>query len=243
MFTIKKHIPNFVTSLNVTCGVLGITQAFAGNLQTAFIFMLGAALADYLDGFTARMLSVVSPMGKELDSLCDMVSFGVLPGMMLFKLMAACGGPDGILGYAPLLIPIFSALRLAKFNIDPRQGENFIGLATPACAMICASVCQIVITSPGSGIETLCSTAWFIPVLSAVLSLLLVCELPMFSMKIKKGAAKSITAERAVFFAAAAVAIVITAILRLNWAAAVLMIFSAYILENLAAWPFQNKNK
>ena len=121
---IVKHIPNTITSMNLFCRLMGVIFTFKGDFQTAFILMLAAAACDFCDGFAARMLNAYSDMGKELDSLADMVSFGALPALMLHRMMIYTG-EDGILSYVPLLIGVFSALRLAKFNIDTRQSESF----------------------------------------------------------------------------------------------------------------------
>ena len=135
---IVKHIPNTITSTNLLCGVLGVICTLKGSLDTAFILMLAAAVCDFCDGLAARLLKAYSELGKQLDSLADMVSFGVLPSLMMYSLMVQAQG-DSWICYVPLLIAVFSALRLAKFNIDERQSDSFIGLATPACAIICGS--------------------------------------------------------------------------------------------------------
>ena len=180
---IVKHIPNTITSMNLLCGVLGVMSALKGNLDTAFYLMLIGALCDFCDGLSARLLKAYSDLGKELDSLADMVSFGVLPALMMNRLMADIHG-DSLLCYIPLLIAVFSALRLAKFNIDTRQSENFIGLATPSCALLVGSLIYSAESFPQlDGI--LAANTYIIPVISVILSLLLVSEIPMFSFKFK----------------------------------------------------------
>ena len=240
--SIVKYIPNMITSMNLLCGVLGVISTFNGRMDLAFCLMLGAAVCDFFDGFSARMLKAYSDIGKELDSLSDMVSFGVLPAVMMFCLMKGQGGsctsescPACWLCYIPLIIAVFSALRLAKFNVDERQTESFIGLATPSCAMLCGSLAYYVTKCPESTLAAWAATKWSIPVLSVIMSALLVCEIPMFSMKFKKGAdgKVKIGTERLVFAACALVEIIMTVILKQNWSFAIILIFLTYIIMNL----------
>ena len=124
--------------MNLLCGTIGVICAFEGRLDAAFLLMIAAAVCDFCDGLSARMLNAYSPVGKELDSLSDLVSFGLLPAVMLREGSIAAG-LTGIWTYVPLLLVVFSALRLAKFNIDDSQTETFRGLSTPASAMITGS--------------------------------------------------------------------------------------------------------
>ena len=133
---IIRHIPNTITSLNLLSGCFATIFALQGNFTTAFLCIIAGAVCDFCDGLAARALKAYSPMGKELDSLADMVTFGVAPAMIMYRFQAEAN----FLVYLPLLIAVFSGLRLAKFNIDTRQSENFIGLATPSCALICGSL-------------------------------------------------------------------------------------------------------
>lgn len=231
---IIKHIPNTITSMNLLCGVLGVIFTFDGRFDLAFYMMLAAAVCDFCDGLSARLLNAYSPLGKELDSLADMVSFGVLPALMTYKLMS------GILGghplcYVPLLIAVFSALRLAKFNIDERQSDNFIGLATPACAMICGSFAYYITNDPSSVLYSLAENLFFIPVASLILCLLLVSEIPMFSMKFKKNvkAGTPIHKQRVGFAGVIVVVCVLTILLGLNWSFIILLTFVSYIIMNI----------
>lgn len=215
--------------MNLLCGALGVIFTFQGALDIAFYLMLAAAVCDFLDGFAARMLNAYSPMGKELDSLADVVSFGLLPSLMLHRRLVE-GGMTGIWIYIPLVICIFSALRLAKFNVDDRQSENFLGLPTPACAMWCGSL----IYAADHGVMSMANLlhdTYLIPVASVVLALLLVCEIPMFSFKFKKGSANNRT--RLIFVAIVAVFAIAVLILKINWAYIVLLAFTLYILWNL----------
>ena len=231
---IVKHIPNTITSLNLLCGVLGVICSLEGRIDYAFYLMLAAAVFDFCDGFSARLLKAYSDIGKELDSLSDMVSFGVLPSVMLYCLMGDLN-PDCWLRLVPLLIAVFSGLRLAKFNVDERQTENFIGLATPSCAILCGSISYYVTRCPESTIAVWAGVKWSIPVLSVILAALLVSEIPMFSMKFKKGddGKVKIGTHRIIFAVCALIEIILTIILKQNWSFAVILIFLTYILMNL----------
>ncbi len=186
---IVKHIPNTITSMNLLCGVIGVICTFGGRFDIAFYMILGAAVFDFCDGLSARALNAYSELGKQLDSLSDMVSFGVLPAMILYRLMAELSG-ESLLNFSPLGIAVFSGLRLAKFNIDERQSENFIGLATPSCAILCGALAHYIYCTPDSFLTAWASGKIFIPVLSVCLSALLVSEISMFSLKFKKGQQK-----------------------------------------------------
>lgn len=226
---IVKHVPNTITSMNLLCGVLGVIFTFQGALDIAFYLMLAAAVCDFMDGFAARMLNAYSDMGKELDSLADLISFGLLPSLMLHRRLIE-GGVTGFVAYIPLVICVFSALRLAKFNVDDRQGENFIGLPTPACAMWCGSL----IYSADHGVMSMANIlhdTYLIPIASVVLAFLLICEIPMFSFKFKKGSAYNRI--RFYFIGIVAFFAIATLILKINWAYIVLLTFTAYILMNM----------
>lgn len=126
---ISSYIPNTITCLNIASGCIAIALAFAGKFDWASVAICAAALFDFVDGAAARKLKAYSPMGKELDSLCDVVSFGVAPAAMVYQLLPAPAN------YFALAIPVCGALRLAKFNIDTRQTNGFIGLPIPANAL------------------------------------------------------------------------------------------------------------
>ena len=229
---IIKHIPNTITSMNLLCGALGVISAFNGDLETAFYLMLAGAVCDFCDGLAARLLNAYSPMGKELDSLADLITFGFLPSIMLYKCMDIYH-PGQWYCYVPLIIVVFSALRLAKFNVDDRQSENFIGLATPACAMICGSFTIVAHLDIYNIAGAMTESTWMIPAASVILSLLLVSGIPMFSMKFKKGAAADVKWMRISFLAVSIVAFAATLILGQHFSHAVLFIFLAYILLNI----------
>jgi CDP-diacylglycerol--serine O-phosphatidyltransferase len=141
---IKAHIPNTITCLNLVCGCISIMSSLNGNLTLAALWIVVAAIFDFCDGLSARLLKVTSVIGKELDSLSDVVSFGVAPTMIVYKWLTICYyqmSPAAqtpfvyYLSYLVFLVPALSAVRLAKFNIDTKQTENFIGMPTPANAL------------------------------------------------------------------------------------------------------------
>lgn len=231
---LRKHIPNSITLMNLLCGVLGVICAIQGRPDLAFPLMLAAAVFDFCDGLAARLLKAYSPIGKELDSLADMVSFGVLPALMLLS-CAHARGVAAIPACLTLFLALMSALRLAKFNVDERQGSDFIGVATPTAAMLCGSLTYFVHVQPGTPLDALCGSVWFLPAVAVVLGLLLVSEIPMFGMKVAPGH-KLLDAKRTVFLCLSVTAVVLIAVLQLNWSLAVLLIFSVYLLENLILW-------
>jgi CDP-diacylglycerol---serine O-phosphatidyltransferase len=186
----KKHIANFITSLNLVCGCIGIGLLFNYDIIGASYFIFIAAVFDFLDGFAARQLNAQSPFGKDLDSLADVVSFGVLPGLIMFVILNLCfedtEGWQHYLPYSAFLIPVFSALRLAKFNNDTKQKENFIGLPTPANALFIASIPFIIQMNNADETNTiseLFGNPGFLLGLVIILSFLLVAPLPLFSLK------------------------------------------------------------
>ncbi len=196
---IKRHIPNFITLLNLVSGCIAIIFIFNGNLPMASYLIFIAAVFDFLDGMAARILKVKSDIGKELDSLADIISFGLVPGFIMMKLLESSSGFTdvnvgftSVIPYLGLLIPVFSALRLAKFNIDSRQTHNFIGLPTPANAILIASLPLIMAqttTLIGMDLDwfvNLITNLYVLIGLTVVLSYLLVAELPLFSLKISK---------------------------------------------------------
>lgn len=182
----KRHIPNTITCLNLFSGCLGIVFAFNGNLNYASYAILIAAIFDFLDGMIARLLKAYSDIGKELDSLADMVSFGVLPAVIVYQLFSISSPHETYtwIPYSAFIIAVFSGLRLAKFNIDTRQAEHFIGLPTPANAMLIGSL-PLILSQEASFMSTIIVSNYFLVPLSIVMSLLLVAELPLISLKFK----------------------------------------------------------
>lgn len=177
----KKHIPNALTCGNLFCGFLGISCCFEWSLVWAAYFMLYAVIFDFFDGFVARALKVSSPIGKELDSLADMVSFGVLPAFILYKLVQNQGGM--LEAYGAVFIAVFSALRLAKFNIDTRQSDSFIGVPTPANALLIGSLPLIVEYHPE--LSQIATHFYLLYAIMIVMPFMLVAELPLIALKFK----------------------------------------------------------
>lgn len=175
----KKHIPNAVTCANLFSGCVGIVFAFKGELEIAAYFVLLAGIFDFFDGMAARLLNVKSDIGKQLDSLADMVSFGLLPGAVMFQLLKLSNYSSEYLPYLGFIITIFSALRLAKFNIDERQTEDFIGLNTPMNTLFIVSLPFIAHDYP----EIIGSSISLIAII-AITSYLLVSEIKIFSFKL-----------------------------------------------------------
>ena len=210
---------------------------FRRSIGYSILSDAGAAICDFLDGFAARMLKAYSAMGKELDSLADLISFGLLPSLMLHRRLVE-GGMTGFWSYLPLIICVFSALRLAKFNVDDRQDENFLGLPTPACAMWCGSL----IYAADHGVMSMAGLLHdknIILIASVILALLLVSEIPMFSLKFKKGS--EYNRIRICFLAIVAVFAIATLVLRINWSYIILISFTAYILMNILTTLFSVK--
>lgn len=192
-----KHIPNLLTLANLFFGCCALLYTLAFDPVTAAFFTLGSFLCDYADGMAARALSVSSPLGKELDSLADVISFGVVPGAMLYQLLKTglCDAdqmvPAGqVFAICTAALPAFvlsasSGLRLGRFNLDTRQTTYFIGLSTPACTVF---VLGLMLTAHHDyfGLADSLHNPWLLYGLVAVLSWLLNSEIPMFGMKIKR---------------------------------------------------------
>lgn len=186
----KKYIPNFLTSMNILSGCIASVMAFQGNYLWVAIWIIIAAVFDFFDGFSARLLKSFSPIGKDLDSLADMVSFGMAPAFMVFNYLSTSSVQFSIaqpfnnyIPYISFLMVIFSGLRLAKFNIDERQTTSFIGLPTPANALFWISLCYSLHYGKLSFNNTI--AFYTVILLLIVFSLLLTSEIPMFSLKVK----------------------------------------------------------
>ena len=196
---IRKNIPNSITCGNLLCGCLAIVNVFDGKLEWVAYFVGIALILDFLDGFFARLLKVSSPIGKDLDSLADMVTFGVVPGLVMFYLIrqgvildqALIFKPAPnvkLLPYLAFIIPVFSAIRLAKFNNDKRQSDSFIGLPTPANAMLICSLPLIYNANNNlehNNLNTFILSPYFLCFISCIMSLLLVAPLPLIALKFK----------------------------------------------------------
>lgn len=190
----KKHIPNAITSLNLFFGCQAVIAALNGELTQAGVFIAYAAILDFFDGFAARALKANSDIGKQLDSLADMVSFGVAPGMIMYMLsqehmvfttdLTQHVAFIFICSYVAFLIPIFSAIRLAKFNIDTRQTNSFIGVPTPANTIFIAAI-PYIIEYDAWGAAAFFTNNWFLIIFPFVSAYLLISEIPLFALKFK----------------------------------------------------------
>lgn len=179
---LKAQLPNFITLLNLLSGVLGILWVLEGQPLYGAYFVILSATFDFFDGFAARLLKVQSDMGKELDSLADVVSFGVLPGILLYSLTKS-QTEASFLPYCTLIIPMLSAYRLAKFNLDTRQSDRFIGLPTPANALLITTIPYLAARWPE--LSPWLSSPIALVVIAWLTSLLLVAELPLIALKFK----------------------------------------------------------
>jgi CDP-diacylglycerol---serine O-phosphatidyltransferase len=176
-------IPNFITLGNLLCGCLGILFVFEGDLKMASYCIFFALILDFFDGFVARLLKSASEIGKELDSLADVVSFGVLPAFMLFSILKNTTQVFEYQHYVALILALASALRLAKFNVDTRQSDSFIGVPTPANGMIIAAL-PFMLTDNGI-FTSICANTYVLLSYTMIMSYLLNAELPLFALKFK----------------------------------------------------------
>ena len=210
---IKRHIPNIITSLNLFAGVIAVMLAVSDRLVEAAIFVLIGIFFDFFDGFLARLLKVQSEFGIQLDSLADMVTSGIVPGIVMFQLfmrsihkdwtnglsceignwmtledtasMTLAGLKIHPLPFIGLLLTLTAAYRLAKFNIDERQSAYFIGLPTPAMALFVLSLPVILLYSDITFLKELITNKYFLIVTTLVLSVLMNVNIPLFSLKFK----------------------------------------------------------
>ena len=178
---IKKHIPNTITCLNLISGCIATYWAFHGIYELALLFIVIGAVFDFFDGMVARLLHVSSPIGKELDSLADDITFGFAPSAIVFNYLCSFHNHFIVLPFLAFIMAAFSALRLAKFNLDERQAMGFIGLPTPANALFWGSL----IVGMGDNIASLPYIEYFLLVGVFISSWLLVAEIPMFALKFK----------------------------------------------------------
>ena len=212
-----KHIPNTITCCNLISGCIATVCALYGDTELALLWIITGAAFDFFDGMTARLLHVSSPIGKELDSLADDITFGVAPSAIIFAELAVINYPAyleplrPILPYLAFIMAAFSALRLAKFNLDERQAMGFIGLPTPANALFWGSL----ITGSSHVIENDGYSTWMVYILLVTMFLscwLLICEVPMFALKFKQWGWKG-NELRYTFIISSAMLLIISAIL------------------------------
>ena len=231
---ITKYLPDTITCLNLLSGSAAVILAFHDDFDMALAMIVLAAVFDFLDGLAARVFHAYSDIGKELDSLADTVSFGLAPSLILYNWMAGyTTGIQPYVCYIPLLIAAFSALRLAKFNLDTRQSESFLGLPVPASALFAASLAAFAGHYEHIA-NTFLANNWAIPAVTLILCALLVSELPMFSMKLKTLKWKD-NAQRFTFLCIIIPAAVILLILKIHWTGIVFTVFAFYIVWNAAA--------
>ncbi|MFD1256515.1 CDP-alcohol phosphatidyltransferase family protein [Mucilaginibacter terrae] len=185
---VKKHVPNAITCANLFSGCVGIVfVAFQDNLEYAAYCIFLAAIFDFFDGLASRVLQAYSLIGKDLDSLADVVSFGVLPAFIMYRLFLQAPQIENVsivLNFIAFLIPVFSALRLAKFNNDERQTDSFIGLPTPANAILIGSF-PLIIKEQYGFFNAFVLNPFFLAFFVAIMCMLLVVELPLMSFKFK----------------------------------------------------------
>ncbi|TYP98836.1 CDP-diacylglycerol--serine O-phosphatidyltransferase [Tenacibaculum adriaticum] len=196
---IKRHIPNLLTLGNLFCGTLAIIFAIKGDYTFTALLVATGIVFDFFDGFVARILNVQGELGKQLDSLADMVTSGVVPGIVMLQLLVNAFDTDavGYFGidkygatgsnypYIGLLLTLFACYRLAKFNIDERQSDSFIGLPTPAMSLFVVSLPLIAEFASQSLFVDLVQNKFFLITVTILLSILMVSELPLFSLKFK----------------------------------------------------------
>jgi CDP-diacylglycerol--serine O-phosphatidyltransferase len=186
---IKKQIPNLITLLNLFSGCIALVYASEENFEMAFFFVCLGIFFDFFDGFFARLLNVSSPLGLQLDSLADMVTSGVVPGFVMFKMLTNSVNSDPSLIYLPyfgFIITLGSCYRLANFNIDTRQTDSFIGLPTPANAIFILSLPLILKNTDSLILLELLTNSWVLVFVTLVSAFILNAEIPLFALKIKK---------------------------------------------------------
>ncbi len=237
---ISKGLPSFFTSLALISGCMSVVMSAAyGNLNAAGYFILLSAVLDFMDGMVARLLKSMSEFGKQLDSLADMVSFGLAPAMILYRLLTGSftgdimgngrdlSGFNTVLVYSPFIITAFSALRLAKFNLDEKQVKNFRGLPTPANAMFFIAL-GFAAQSTLAGLHNLAFNPVLLLVSIPMSSFLLVCNLPMFSLKMSSFGLQ----ENSLRYLLIIISLALLAMFRLPALAAIILLYIAFSLLN-----------
>ena len=190
---IKKHIPNFITLLNLFCGCIAVVFVSELDFEMAFFFVSLGIFLDFFDGFFARLFKVSGELGLQLDSLADMVTSGVVPGFVMFWLLKQAQNPadaSQIIPYLGFIITLGSCYRLANFNIDTRQTDSFIGLPTPANALFILSLPLVIEFSDSMVVFDILSNQWFLLAITLFSAFILNAEIPLFSLKIKDFAFK-----------------------------------------------------
>ncbi len=234
---VKRHIPNTITLLNLLSGFFSVTAAMSGHLTMAAWLIFAASVFDFLDGFSARALKAYSDLGKQLDSLADLISFGVAPAFILYRMMSEAGGGITLWNTFPgipfflLLTPAFlvatAALRLARFNIDPGQETSFSGLPTPATGLFFASL-PFVAGEGFAGWKPPLDNLWVLAVLALFFGFLMVSRLPLFSLKFKERTPRALVP--AITLAVISVVLFLLFFLKALFLIIILYIFMALIL-------------
>ena len=250
---IKRQIPNIITLANLLCGVLASFSAAIGDISFAALLICLGIFFDFFDGMAARLLGVASPLGKELDSLADVVTSGVAPGLILFSILSEGGGPlVRFFSLTAFLVPLFAAYRLAKFNLDTRQSHSFLGLPVPANALIWVGLalylvplgscdCELCKAEGECERNPLLTNNVFLTaliIISLVTDILMVSELPMFSLKVNfKDMSWKTNSIQYIFLIVCAIIIVATR----QWYAVSLIIIW-YILLSILTRKHSNAN-
>ena len=225
----KKHIPNMITCCNLISGCIATYYAFQADYLTALAFIIIGAVFDFFDGMTARLLGVSSPIGKELDSLADVVTFGFAPSAILFSWLSAQHIHTVVVPFLAFIMAAFSALRLAKFNLDERQAMGFIGLPTPANALFWGALIWSI--EFRSWFEPYHTSPYLIYIVLALMFLscyLLVSEIPMFALKFKQWGWQG-NEVRYIFLATSALIIVWLGVLGIAFVIAWYVVLSALL--------------
>lgn len=185
---IKQHIPNTITLLNLFSGCIALLFAFENQYEWAFLFVCLGIFLDFFDGFFARMFHVQSELGLQLDSLADMVTSGVVPGLVMFQFLKSLHFDANEFSYLPyfgFIITLGACYRLANFNIDTRQTDSFIGLPTPANALFIMSIPLVVTNNQSNMISGFLSAKWVLIAICFLSAFIMNAEVPLFSLKIK----------------------------------------------------------
>ena len=188
---IKAQIPNTITLLNLFCGCIALVFAFHRQFEMAFGFVSLGIFFDFFDGFFARLFKVSSPLGLQLDSLADMITSGIVPGLVMYQLMITNETPVAtsytqIFPYLGFIIALGSCYRLANFNIDTRQTDSFIGLPTPANSLFILSLPLVLQHTDSLFVIEALTNQWVLLLITLFSAYILNAEIPLFSLKIKK---------------------------------------------------------
>ncbi len=186
---LKKQVPNIITLLNLLCGCIALVFAFHRNFEMALLFVSLGIFLDFFDGFFARLFNVSSPLGFQLDSLADMVTSGVVPGLVMYQMMLENLNQDALTAqlfpYLGFIVTLGSCYRLANFNIDTRQTDSFIGLPTPANALFILSLPVVLIKTESLFVIEVLTNQWILLVIALFSAFILNAEIPLFSLKVK----------------------------------------------------------